>query len=134
MKVIEGRITSPFGIRKHPISGQNGFHNGNDIATAIGTEVYSPIDGWIKQVYEHTTGGLTLIAGDETMRFGFCHLSKVYFPAGTKITKGSLIAATGNTGKSTGPHCHFTAKAGGKWIGENYVGGEWVDSRQYLEL
>lgn len=134
MRVIEGKISSGFGMRKHPISGQNSFHNGIDVTTAIGTDVFSPIDGEVKQVYEHKTGGLTLIVGNETMRFGFCHLSKVYFPAGTRITRGSLIAASGNTGKSTGPHCHFTAKHGGRWVNGSYEGGEWVDSRQYLEL
>lgn len=134
MRVIEGRISSGFGSRKHPITGERSFHNGVDVAAAIGTEVLSPIDGEVKQVYEHRTGGLTLIIGNESMRFGFCHLSKVYFPAGVKVTKGSLIAATGNTGRSTGPHCHFTAKCGGRWAGDCYVGGEWVDASKFLEL
>lgn len=134
MKVIEGRITSRFGMRKHPVTGKLSFHNGNDVAAAIGTEVLCPVDGEVKEVYTHETGGLTLIVGVGGMRFGFCHLSKVFFPVGTKVTKGSLIGLTGNTGRSTGPHCHFTAKCGGRWEGAGYVGGDWVDSEKYLEL
>lgn len=136
-KVVSGRITSGFGMRVHPVTGEKGsFHNGVDIAAAIGTEVYAPCDGVVKEVYQHSTGGLTLIVGndEEGIRFGFCHLSRVYWSAGSKFYRGGLLALTGNTGRTTGAHCHFTVKVGGRWEGTSYVGGNWVDPEKYIEL
>lgn len=136
MKIIPGRITSGFGKRIHPLTQVEKFHNGVDVAVPIGTAVLSPVDGIIHEIYTHATGGLTLILGDKTgrRRFGFCHLSKTFFPAGTPVTQGSIIALSGNTGASTGPHVHFTAKEGGQWEHGRYVGGTWVDPTQFLEL
>ena len=136
MKIIPGKITSPFGMRIHPLTHAAKFHNGVDVGVAIGTSVLSPVDGVVRQVYTHATGGLTLILGDKAggRRFGFCHLSKVFFPAGTPVTRGSIIALSGNTGASTGPHVHFTVKEGGEWQGGQYVGGTWADPEKYLEL
>ena len=133
MKVIEGRITSGFGDRVHPITGQKSFHNGIDIAAVVGTAIYSPIDGVVVDVYDREIGGKSLIIGDKnTLRFGFAHLSKVIVKIGDQITKKQLIAKSGNTGISTGPHLHFTAKTGGRWVGSTYVGGQFVDSEPYL--
>lgn len=134
MKIIEGSITSKFGKRIHPITKQEIFHNGVDIGCPIGSEILSPVNGEVKNVYDHIAGGKTVIVGDEDKRFGFCHLSRIFFPKGTKITKGSIIALSGNTGKSTGPHCHFTIKIGGKWEGHSYIGGEFVNPENYLEV
>lgn len=90
MSVVSGRITSGFGVRVHPVTGVKGsFHNGVDIAAPIGTEVYAPCDGVIKEVYQHETGGLTLIVGnDDEVRIGFCHLSKVYWGVGMTFFRG----------------------------------------------
>lgn len=136
MKIIEGHITSPFGWRKHPLTNMQTFHNGIDIAAPIGTEIVSPVEGIIKQTYTHSAGGLTLILSDKSgkKRFGFCHLSKIFFPSGTPVTRGSLLALSGNTGNTTGPHLHFTAKEGGQWHEEQYTGGQWVNPAKYLEL
>lgn len=135
MKIIEGRISSPFGDRIHPIEKKLKFHNGIDIACSIGTLIYSPIEGKIMKVYFDPCGGNTLIIGDENnMRFGFCHLSKVFFPEGTRIKKGHAIAESGNTGRITGAHVHFTVKEDGQWQGSEYVGGKWVNPEKYLEL
>lgn len=137
MKVIEGRISSPFGLRVHPITGERlSVHNGVDVAAPIGTEVYCPCDGVVKEVNENEREGKRLVIGDDAsgLRFGFCHLSKVYWPAGTKVYRGELVALTGNTGKTTGAHCHFTVKRGGKWNGVSYAGGDWVNPCDYLEL
>lgn len=134
MKAIQGNITSPFGDRIHPVTRTKTFHNGIDIACPIGTEILSPLTGEIKDTYDHPAGGKTLIIGDNDTRIGFCHLSRIYFPVGTKITKGSIIALSGNTGKSTGPHCHFTVKTGGKWKNTEYLGGQYINPVKHIEL
>jgi murein DD-endopeptidase MepM/ murein hydrolase activator NlpD len=125
MKVIEGRITSPFGYRKHPITGTTTFHNGIDVAAPIGTPVYSPADGKISSIYEHATGGKTLIMHDtQGIRYGFCHLDEYCVKVGDNIKKKQLIAKSGNTGRSTGAHLHFTVK----------IGNSFVDPVKYLNI
>lgn len=128
-KVIEGRISSGFGKRVHPVTGIESFHNGVDIAAAIGTFVYSPCDGRVADVYAHATGGKTIIMADDVnnTRYGFCHLSDYLVKKGDRIRKGQTIAKSGNTGLGTGAHLHFTVKTGGKWQGDVYAGGAFVN-------
>lgn len=134
MKVLEGKVTSKFGKRVHPVTGKESFHNGVDVGCAIGTEVMCPADGVVKAAYEHETGGKTLIVGAGDRRYGFCHLSKVFWSVGTKVYKGEIIALTGATGRITGAHCHYTVKDGGRWNGNEYVGGEWLDAVKFLNV
>lgn len=136
MKILDGRITSPFGLRKHPITGIESGHNGIDIAAAIGTPVLSPCNGWVADTYTHKTGGKTIILHDKDneMRFGFCHLNNFVAQVGEPVCKGDIIAHSGNTGLSTGPHLHFSAKDGGKWLGNEYIGGHFIDPTNYIEI
>ena len=101
-------ITSPFGWRVHPISGEWKFHSGMDIGyeegTAIpammpGTVVYSAwYDGYgYTVILEHENGDLTL----------YGHCSALYCNYGQYVEKGTVIAAVGSTGYSTGPHLHL---------------------------
>jgi murein DD-endopeptidase len=134
MKIVEGKITSPFGYRIHPITGIRTLHNGIDIACPVGTAVHSPLDGEVKEVYDTAAGGKTVIIGDENRRFGFCHLSRVLLPAGSKIKKGDIIALSGNTGKSTGPHLHLTLQVDGTWRGRQWTPGQWIDPSRHVEF
>ena len=138
MKVIEGKITSKFGSRIHPVTKAVTHHDGIDISAPVGTPVYAPIDGVVKAYYYHDTGGKTLIIGNDeaNVRFGFAHLDGYGYnvSVGKQISKGQVIAYSGNSGRSTGPHLHFSAKTGGRWKGNEYVGGDFVDSANYLEI
>lgn len=136
MKVCEGRISSPFGERIHPVTKVKSFHNGVDIASPIGTPVFTPVDAMVTQVYYHTTGGRTiilkdLISGD---RYGFCHLNDLYVYFGDRIRKGTVIATSGNTGRSTGPHLHFSYATGGKWEGAYCTGFTYQNPVQKIEF
>lgn len=135
-KIIEGRITSPFGYRRNPLGTDNAhvFHNGTDIAAAVGTPVFSPVDGTVQGVYDSPSGGLTVIIGGGGMRFGFCHLSESQVTVNERVIKGQRIAMSGNTGLSTGPHLHYTVKTGGRWVGSEYVDGQWADSAKFIEI
>ncbi|OJV22723.1 MAG: hypothetical protein BGO30_08600 [Bacteroidetes bacterium 41-46] len=118
MKVCEGRITSKFGNRIHPVTKEKGsFHNGVDIACPIGTPVFSPGDCVVAQTYDHEIGGKTIILREAATndRFGFCHLGEILVRPGMVVKKGHLIAKSGNTGRSTGPHLHFSYGTGGYW-------------------
>ncbi|MFI3298303.1 MAG: M23 family metallopeptidase [Rikenellaceae bacterium] len=136
MKVIEGHITSPFGGRQDPINGNKTTHQGIDIAAPRGSSVRAAANGVVSSIYNHPTGGLTLILRSECglIRFGMCHLDEVLLDEGCKVRKGEVVALSGNSGRSTGAHLHFSVKTGGRWSGEVYIGGKFVDGTKYLEL
>ena len=117
MKICNGRISSPFGDRIHPVLKTKKFHNGVDIACPIGTPVYTPVDAQVMKVYTHETGGLTVIIRDVSNndRYGFCHLSKALVKEGAMIKKGTQVALSGNTGLGTGAHLHLSYSTGGYW-------------------
>ena len=118
MKVCEGRISSPFGPRKHPVTGVEAtHHNGVDIATPTGTPVYTPVAGKVTLAASGPIGGLQIvIRADIITTYHFLHLSEALVKAGDVVYKGTLIAKSGNTGRSTGPHLHFGIKCNGKYI------------------
>lgn len=119
---VEGhtRITSPFGERVHPITGERGHHNGIDIACPEGTPLRSPFPGIVRAVWidERFGGGLSLSVESESgvLRLGFAHLSNTIVARGMRVDRGELIAYTGGTpgtrhaGSSTGPHLHMTLR------------------------
>lgn len=101
-------ITSPFGYRTDPVTKQQGtFHNGIDIGVPIGTPVFSPADGVVAGAWVDGSCGVGLRINHGLYITGYCHLSKQLVKIGQKVRKGDMIALTGNTGKSTGPHLHF---------------------------
>ena len=110
-------VTSPFGNRTNPITFQPQFHNGIDLSTPTGSDIFSPAKGYVTEVYSNSTGGLQLvIEHDNGYRTGYAHLSSVVVSPGDRVKKGELVAYTGNTGSSTGPHLHFTLKKNGEYI------------------
>lgn len=135
-KVIEGAVTSAFGPRRDPLNHLVAIHQGIDVSAPIGTPVYAPVDGVVAAVYDHAAGGRTLILSNAegTLRFGFCHLSRIEMLVGQAVRKGQLVARSGNTGRSTGPHLHFSVRAGGCWRDGRYEGGAYVDPMPYLSI
>jgi murein DD-endopeptidase MepM/ murein hydrolase activator NlpD len=117
-KPLNGKLTSKFGERTHPVTKIKGsFHNGIDIAAPVGTPVLAPADGKITEVWDNEKGGVCLaMETPDGIRFGFAHLSKRYASWSQEVKQGQQIAASGNTGASTGPHLHFTVKQNDEWI------------------
>ncbi|MBS4057760.1 MAG: M23 family metallopeptidase [Bacteroidales bacterium] len=116
-KPINGKLTSKFGERVHPVTKVKGFHNGIDIAAPVGTPVLAPADGKITELFDSEKGGLCMaLETPDGTRFGFAHLSKRYAAWNEPVAQGQHIAASGNTGRTTGPHLHFTVKQNGDWI------------------
>lgn len=107
---VSGRISSKFSYRTHPITGQtNSFHNGVDIAVVVGTEVHCPADGTVTTVNTTTAGGKQIIITHlNGWKTGYAHLSEQLVSVGQTVTQNQIIAKSGNTGNSTGPHLHFT--------------------------
>lgn len=136
-KVCEGVITSKFGNRIHPVTGQpSSFHNGVDIACPRNTPVYSPVRAKIEKVYMHELGGLTVVLRDlrNNDRYAFCHLNETCYNAGQTVAQGIQIAKSGNTGRSTGPHLHFSYASGGTWSGGICSGFTYSDPTNKIEF
>lgn len=105
------RLTSPFGYRTHPIKGTRSFHNGIDLAVAVGTPAFAVGAGKVSAVYTGETGGLQIVLRlDGGGRAGYAHLDRAHVVKGQRVRAGQQIATTGNTGLSTGPHLHFTTR------------------------
>lgn len=103
------RISSHFNLRRlHPVTKKIRPHHGTDFATPTGTKVYAIGDGVVVRAGYHPAAGKYVV-----MKHGrkyttrFLHLSKIYVRKGQHIKMGQLIAKTGNTGRSTGPHLHY---------------------------
>ena len=111
------RITSPYGERIHPITGNRSVHKGVDFSAPIGTSVFSPAAGTIGSVWRDSTCGnglkISHTGGYETV---YCHLNKVTVKQGDVIGAGCVVAETGNTGRTTGPHLHYGIKYNGEYI------------------
>jgi murein DD-endopeptidase MepM/ murein hydrolase activator NlpD len=112
VKPIAGvKISSRFGYRINPVSKAHQFHNGVDLPVPINTQVKNPQDGVVSDVFNNKDGGNQLVVKhSDGLVSGFAHLTKALVKKGDKIKKGQVIALSGNTGKSTGPHVHLTIK------------------------
>lgn len=105
---VRGRITSPFGMRTHPITKSRTFHYGIDIKASSGTKIQAPCDGEV--VFTGWAGGYGKMARIKTSNglvLVFAHMTNIACKEGTKIKKGQLVGNVGSTGRSTGPHLHF---------------------------
>jgi hypothetical protein len=105
------RVTSPFGMRKHPITGKMRFHNGVDLGAPMYTELYPVRDGVVVKVgYDETSGLYIVYDDDDGHRYSYSHCSSTLFAEGDRITTTEAIALVGTSGLSTGPHLHWVAR------------------------
>ena len=110
-------ISSPFGTRIHPIFGKAKMHNGTDFKANF-ENVYSVMDGIITDAGWDSKGGGNYIKIRHSNSFvtAYLHLSEIYYQIGEKVKAGFIIAKSGNTGNSTGPHLHFSVTENGNYI------------------
>lgn len=110
-------ITSSFGTRIHPIFGTTKMHNGIDLKAHY-EDIHAVLDGIVTEVGWDSKGGGNYIKINHFNRFesSYLHLSEMYYKVGEKVRAGFIIAKSGNTGNSTGPHLHFAVKEFGKII------------------
>lgn len=107
-------VNSPFGYRIHPITGKNKLHAGVDVPVGIGTPVYAAADGTVMTSGTVQGYGTTvIIMHGSNLSSLYGHLSSTTVSVGQSVKKGDLIAYSGNTGNSTGPHLHFEVRENG---------------------
>ncbi len=109
------QITSDFGKRIDPFSGEIATHNGLDMAVAQGSTVSAAWPGTVRECSSDSIGGNYIIMDHESgMSTYYGHLSHILVESGQTVNAGDHIALSGNTGKSTGPHLHFEITHNGK--------------------
>lgn len=102
-------ISSRYGWRENPFVKARTFHNGIDMATAMGTPIYAALDGTVSSTgYDVTYGNYVIITHHSGYQTMYGHMSKILVSKGKKVTTATRIGLVGNTGQSTGPHVHFT--------------------------
>ena len=113
------RLSSSFGMRKHPIDGYNKLHKGTDFAAPLGTPIMASGDGKIIRAKWCGGGGNCIkIKHNSTYSTIYAHMSKfaVGIKNGVRVKQGQIIGYVGSTGKSTGPHLHYEVVKNGKKI------------------
>ena len=113
------RLSSPFGMRKHPIDGFNKMHRGTDFAAPMGTPIMASGNGVIKKAGWCGGGGnCVVIKHNSTYQTVYAHMSKFAqgIRSGVRVKQGRIIGYVGSTGKSTGPHLHYEVIVNGKKI------------------
>ena len=127
-----GGITSKFGYRHHPTLKRREFHRGSDMKAKMKTKVYATADGIVEFAGYHKKSGygrLVILKHNYGFKTLYGHLNKVVIKSGTFVKKGDLIAKTGNSGMSNGPHLHYEVQFMSrpvnpfwfiKWNAQNY--------------
>ena len=113
------RLSSPFGMRKHPIDGYNKMHKGTDFAAPMGTPIMASGDGIVKKAGWCGGGGNCVkIKHNSTYQTVYAHMSKFArgIKSGVRVKQGQTIGYVGSTGKSTGPHLHYEVIVNGKKV------------------
>lgn len=107
-------VTSPFGYRIHPVYGKKHFHTGIDYRAAEGTDVMASAEGTVSATGLLGNYGIYIIINhDGGYQTVYGHLNKVNVKVNDRVFSGQVIAESGNTGVSTGPHLHFEIRKGG---------------------
>ena len=110
-------VTSGYGWRTHPTLGTKRFHNGIDLGVPIGTTVFAAQSGRIAVVGENAVSGrFVVIDHEHDVRTAYCHLDQANVTTGEHVERGAPIGASGNTGRSTGPHLHFMVRLAGETL------------------
>ena len=114
IRPVDGWITSKFGYRTSPFTGQKEFHAGLDIANRIGTKIIAPANGRVsfaaRKMY---IGNMVTIDHGHGKVTKFGHMKKILVESGQQVKRGDVIGLIGNTGRSTGPHVHYEVRING---------------------
>ncbi|MDC0426649.1 M23 family metallopeptidase [Pelagibacteraceae bacterium] len=113
------RLSSSFGMRKHPILGFNKLHQGTDFAAPRGTPIMASGNGVVEMAQRYKGyGNYILLKHNSTFKTAYAHLSKYGrgVRKGVRVTQGQIIGYVGSTGMSTGPHLHYEVIRNGKKI------------------
>lgn len=118
---VNGPITSPYGMRVHPVTGVYKLHDGTDFGVGCGTPIRAAASGTIVEQYFNGAYGNRVILNNGVKRgvsvvTTYNHMSRFALSSGTKVKRGQVIGYVGTTGYSTGCHLHFMVLANGSTV------------------
>jgi len=117
------RISDDYGNRIHPTLGVQQFHNGVDMAAPNGSPILAAYDGEVvAAAYNGSMGNYVMIDHGDNLYTIYMHASALYVSKGQQVSRGDTIGAVGSTGRSTGPHLHFSVRLNGSYVSPwNYL-------------
>lgn len=115
---VEGYVSSAFGGRADPFTGEAAQHNGLDIAAKTGTSIIAAAQGKVIQASDKKNGygNCVIIEHSSGFRTLYAHCSELLVSVGDYVSAGDVIARVGSTGRSTGPHLHFSVIIDGVYV------------------
>ena len=115
---VSGKLTSPFGMRVHPVLGYARMHNGIDLAAAQGTPIYATRAGKVTRTSYQAGGAGNYVSINHLDGFSsiYMHMTHYVVSQGQNVSQGQLIGYVGSTGISTGPHLHFGISYAGTYV------------------
>jgi murein DD-endopeptidase MepM/ murein hydrolase activator NlpD len=109
-----GRLTSGYGTRDNPFTGDSEFHGGLDLAAPMSTEVYAARDGSVDAIgYDPVLGKMLILNHEAGYQTIYGHLDEISVRLNEEVRSGMIIGTVGTTGYSTGPHLHFEIRRSG---------------------
>lgn len=120
------RVSSSFGYRSDPFTGNSKRHTGMDFATRIGNRVYSTADGVVESIRNDRFGYGNYVVVDHGFGYKtrYAHMSQIAVKEGDELKRGQLVGFSGNSGRSSGPHLHY----------EVIYKGNYVNPIKYMDL
>lgn len=121
---VRGRISSNYGTRLDPFTGQKSFHKGIDIVGAWASPIKAALDGRVEETgYSPLYGNYIIISHDGGFQTSYCHLSSINAVKGRWVAQGAVVGKMGSTGYSTGTHLHFAVYRHGASVNPfNFLG------------
>lgn len=114
---VAGRMSSGFGMRRHPILGYTRMHAGIDFAAAYGSPIYAATDGVVSYSGRHGGhGNYVRVEHGNGLATGYAHMSRIAARSGQRVRQGQVIGYVGSSGLSTGPHLHYELYRSGRTI------------------
>lgn len=124
---ITGLITSGFCYRVHPLSGENDFHTGLDIAAEEGRDILAALPGLVTEVgWSEIYGNYIILKHSIHLETKYAHCSQILAQEGIVVAQGERIASVGQTGAATGPHLHFAVIVDGSYTDPEYILADYI--------
>lgn len=116
-------VSSPFGYRVHPVTGEWKMHKGVDLVASKGTPIYATRSGYVTiATYHSTAGNYVTLNHQDGYTSVYMHMTHDVVSVGEYVKAGQLIGYVGSTGRSTGPHLHFGIAYKGEYVNPmNYI-------------
>lgn len=111
------RLSSGFGMRRHPVLGYGKMHKGVDFAAPTGTPIYAAGDGTVEYAARYGSfGNYVRIRHTNEYKTAYAHMHRIAAKKGARVKQGQVIGYVGTTGRSTGPHLHYEVHSNGKAV------------------